>query len=283
MTYVLINQKDDDKFNYFNKGDGYVIKNPLTEDHKYVRKNLLTSVLRCAEYNINHQNDNFKIFEISPIQTKKVNEVHLAAVLVGQSYQQDKMLGVPVNYFFVKGLWDSLIKMFNIAPSRVKIERLSEGEEFHPNRSAKVYIDNKLAAVFGDLHPLVKKEFSLNKTFVTAIEINLSVLFNTRTPNNKFVYISKYPVVSRDYAFIIKNDISYLDIKKEIKKCSNLIKDLEVFDIYKGDKIADGHRSIALKIKLNSDDHTLKEDEINAVDNKVREVIKTKLNAELRQ
>ncbi len=283
LTYVLINQKDDDKFNYFNKGDGYVIKNPLTEDHKYVRKNLLTSVLRCAEYNINHQNDNFKIFEISPIQTKKVNEVHLAAVLVGQIYQQDKMFGVPVNYFFVKGLWDSLIKMFNIAPSRVKIERLSEGEEFHPNRSAKVYIDNKLAAVFGDLHPLVKKEFSLDKTFATAIEINLSVLFNTRTPNNKFVYISKYPVVSRDYAFIIKNEISYFDIKKEIKKCSNLIKDLEVFDIYKGDKIADGHRSIALKIKLNSDDHTLKEDEINAVDNKVREVIKTKLNAELRQ
>ncbi len=283
LTYVLTNEKDDNKFNYFNKTDGYVIKNPLTEDHKFVRKNLLTSLLRCAEYNINHQNEDFKIFEISPIQTKKVNEVHLAVAFIGKEYQQDKMIGLPVSYFNAKGLWDSIAKMFNISPSRVKIERISEGEEFHPNRSAKIFIDNKLCAVLGDLHPLVKKEFSLDKTFATVMEINLSVLFNTRTPNNKFVYISKYPVVSRDYAFIIKNEILYSDIKKEIKKCSNLIKDLEIFDIYKGDKIAEGHRSIALKIKLCSDDHTLKESEINEVDTKVREAIKNKLNAELRQ
>ena len=283
LSYVLVNQKDDSKFNYFNKADGYVIKNPLTEDHKYVRKNLLTSLLRCAEYNINHQNENFKIFEISPIQTKKVNEVHLAVAFIGQLYQQDKMFGVPVNYFFVKGLWDSIANMFNISPSRIKIERINEGEEFHPNRSAKVLIDNKLCAVLGELHPLVKKEFSLDKTFAAVMEINLTVLFNTRTPNNKFVYISKYPVVSRDYAFIIKDEISYLEIKKEIKKVSNLIKDLEVFDIYRGDKIAENHRSIALKIKLNSEDHTLKENEIAEVDNKVRDVIKNKLNAELRQ
>ena len=283
LSYVLINQKDDSKFNYFNKADGYVIKNPLTEDHKYVRKNLLTSLLRCAEYNINHQNENFKIFEISPIQTKKVNEVHLAVAFIGQLYQQDKMFGVPVNYFFVKGLWDSIANMFNISPSRIKIERINEGEEFHPNRSAKIFVDNKLCAVLGELHPLVKKEFSLDKTFTAVMEINLTVLFNTRTPNNKFVYISKYPVVSRDYAFIIKDEISYLEIKKEIKKVSNLIKDLEVFDIYRGDKIAENHRSIALKIKLNSEDHTLKENEIAEVDNKVRDVIKNKLNAELRQ
>lgn len=283
LTYVLVNEKDDKLFNYFNKDNGYVVKNPLTEDHKYVRKNLLASVLRCAEYNLNHQNEDFKIFEISPIQTQKVNEIHLAIVLEGLNHFIDKMIGGPVTYFDGKGIWDSLASMFNILPSRIKLERLSDSEEFHPNRSAKVYIDNKLCAVIGELHPDIKKEFSMEKRPVVAMELNLNVLYNTRTGNNKFVPISKYPVVTRDYAFIINEEISFYDIKKEIKKVSSLVKDINIFDIYKGEKISEGYRSIALKVKLNSDDHTLKESEITEVDNKIRDVIKMKLNAELRQ
>lgn len=283
LSYVLINEKDDGKFNYFNKDNGYVIKNPLTEDHKFVRKNLLTSILRCAEYNVNHQNDDFKIFEISPVQTKKVNEVHLALAFVGNDYAQAKLTGVPYDYYFAKGIWDEIVKMFNINPSRMKIERLKDSEEFHPNRSARVTLDNKLVAVFGDLHPLIKKEFSLDKKPVCAMEINLTTLFNIRSGNNKFVSISKFPTVSRDYAFIIKDDILYSQIHSEIKKCSSLIKDIEIFDIYRGDKITEGYRSIALKIKLNAEDHTLKESEINEVDQKVRDAIKLRLNAELRQ
>ena len=283
LTYVLVNEKDDKLFNYFNKENGYVVKNPLTEDHKFVRKNLLTSVLRCAEYNLNHQNEDFKIFEISPIQTQKVNETHLAIVLEGLNHFIDKMIGGPVTYFDGKGIWDSLASMFNILPSRVKLERLSDSDEFHPNRSAKVFVDNKLCAVIGELHPNIKKEFSMEKRPIVAIEINLNVLYNTRTANNKFVPISKYPIVTRDYAFIINEEISFTDIKKEIKKASSLVKDVNIFDIYKGEKISEGYRSIALKVKLNSEDHTLKESEITEVDNKIRDAIKMKLNAELRQ
>ena len=283
LTYVLINQIDDGRFNYFNNSDGYVVKNPLTEDHKYVRKNLLTSILRCAEYNLNHQNDNFKIFEISPIQTKKVNETHLAIAFVGSFYKQDKLGERHFDYYDAKGIWDAIALMFNIAPSRVKISRITDGEEFHPNRSAKVQIDNKLVAVLGELHPLVKKEYSLDKTHAVVMEINLSVLFNTRTPNTKFVSISKYPVVSRDYAFIVKDDISYENIKKEIKKCSSLIIGVDIFDIYKGENIQKGYSSLALKVRLNSLDNTLKEKDISEVDSKVKDTIKMKLNAELRQ
>lgn len=284
LTYVLLNENDNNRFNYFNKDEGYVTKNPLTEDHKFVRKNLLSSLLRCAEYNVNHQNDSLKLFEISPIQTKKVNEVHLAVAIVGMQYANDKMFGVPANYFSVKGIWDAIADMFNISESRIKIERLNDSNEFHPTRSAKIYIDNKLCAVLGDLHPLIKKEYTLDKILgTTVMEINLSVLFNTRTPNNKFVYISKYPIVTRDFAFVVSDDVSFLNIKKEIKKVSSLIKDVNVFDIYKGEKIKSGFKSIALKIKLNSDDHTLKEEEIHEVEEKVKNVISSKLNAELRQ
>ena len=284
LTYVLLNENDNNRFNYFNKDEGYVTKNPLTEDHKFVRKNLLSSLLRCAEYNVNHQNDSLKLFEISPIQTKKVNEVHLAVAFVGMQYANDKMFGVPANYFSVKGIWDAIADMFNISESRIKIERLNDSNEFHPTRSAKIYVDNKLCAVLGDLHPLIKKEYTLDKILGTAVmEINLSVLFNTRTPNNKFVYISKYPIVTRDFAFVVSDDVSFLNIKKEIKKVSSLIKDVNVFDIYKGEKIKSGFKSIALKIKLNSDDHTLKEEEIHEVEEKVKNVISSKLNAELRQ
>ena len=113
-------------------------------------------------------------------------------------------------------------------------------------------------------------------------EMNLSVLFATKSKNIKFEPISAYPQSSRDYAFIIDDSINYIDIKNEVKKCSSLIKEVSVFDIYKGKNLAQNEKSIALTVVFESNDHTLKDNEIDEVHNKIVETLNKKFNVSLR-
>ena len=277
LTYTLVNKKMSESFKILNKSDGYVIKNPLTEDHKYVRTNLLPSLINCANYNLNHQNNNFGIYEISHIDSMQKNEIHLGVVLVGKKYKQDKIIGESYSYYDAKGIVDTILDMFNISSTRVKYTRF-ETDEFHPNRSALVLLDNKPLCVMGDIYP-TKKEI---KDSMILLEMNLSVLFTTKSKNIKFEPISAYPQSSRDYAFIIDDSINYIDIKNEVKKCSSLIKDVSIFDIYKGKNLAQNEKSIALTVVFESNDHTLKDNEIDEVHNKIVETLNKKFNVSLR-
>ena len=277
LTYTLVNKKMSESFKILNKSDGYVIKNPLTEDHKYVRTNLLPSLINCANYNLNHQNNNFGIYEISHIDSMQKNEIHLGVVLVGKKYKQDKITGESYSYYDAKGIVDTILDMFNISSTRVKYTRF-ETDEFHPNRSALVLLDNKPLCVMGDIYP-TKKEI---KDSMILLEMNLSVLFATKSKNIKFEPISAYPQSSRDYAFIIDDSINYIDIKNEVKKCSSLIKDVSIFDIYKGKNLAQNEKSIALTVVFESNDHTLKDNEIDEVHNKIVETLNKKFNVSLR-
>ena len=277
LTYTLVNKKMSESFKILNKSDGYVIKNPLTEDHKYVRTNLLPSLINCANYNLNHQNNNFGIYEISHIDSIQKNEIHLGVVLVGKKYKQDKIIGESYSYYDAKGIVDTILDMFNISSTRVKYTRF-ETDEFHPNRSALVLLDNKPLCVMGDIYP-TKKEI---KDSMILLEMNLSVLFATKSKNIKFEPISAYPQSSRDYAFIIDDSINYIDIKNEVKKCSSLIKEVSIFDIYKGKNLAQNEKSIALTVVFESNDHTLKDNEIDEVHNKIVETLNKKFNVSLR-
>ena len=277
LTYTLVNKKMSESFKILNKSDGYVIKNPLTEDHKYVRTNLLPSLINCANYNLNHQNNNFGIYEISHIDSMQKNEIHLGVVLVGKKYKQDKIIGESYSYYDAKGIVDTILDMFNISSTRVKYTRF-ETDEFHPNRSALVLLDNKPLCVMGDIYP-TKKEI---KDSMILLEMNLSVLFATKSKNIKFEPISAYPQSSRDYAFIIDDSINYIDIKNEVKKCSSLIKEVSIFDIYKGKHLAQNEKSIALTVVFESNDHTLKDNEIDEVHNKIVETLNKKFNVSLR-
>ncbi len=277
LTYTLVNQKMSESFKILNKSEGYVIKNPLTEDHKYVRTNLLPSLINCAIYNLNHQNNNFGIYEISNMDSINKNEIHLGIVLVGKKYKQDKIVGESYSYFDVKGIVDTILDMFNISSTRVKYTRF-ETDEFHPNRSALVLLDNKPLCVMGDIYP-TKKE---TKEAMILLEMNLSLLFATKSKNIKFEPISNYPQSSRDYAFLIDDTVNYIDIKNEVKKCSSLIKEVGVFDIYKGKNIPSNQKSIALTVVFESNDHTLKEKEIEEAHNKIVETLNKKFNVSLR-
>lgn len=281
LTYTLINEKDNSLFNYINKDESIEIFNPLTEDHKVIRKNILSSLLRCIEYNLNHNNDNFDLFEISNVYSKNNEEIHLSIGLVGNKYSSDLLNPISKNFYDLKGLLEGIFKLFNISENRIKYSTF-ESNEFHPGRSAEIKIDNKLFGVFGEIHPLMFNEFSLNKNTLVIGEFNLSQLFKIKSSNNKFIEISKYPSLSRDIAFIVSKDVKFVDIKQEIKKTSPNIKSVNLFDIYEGNNIDKKYRSLGLRISIESMDKTLKDNDINEIIDKVKSNLIKKFNVEFR-
>lgn len=283
LSYSLISKDEVNSFNYLNKEEGYKISNPITEEHEYVRLSLLPSMLKTVTYNLNHQQSNFGLFEVSNIDTKKSIRKHLSVALVGKKYGIDHIEEREYDYYDLKGIVDNLLASFNIAESRVKVERLKENEEFHPYRSALISLDGRPFTVLGELHPLKRKELGLGKVACLVMECDLSLLFVTKTKNNKFEPISVYPSSSRDYAFIVSKDIKFSDLKREIKKQSNIIKNVNVFDIYEGEHIKEGHVSLAIRITFEAKDHTLKDNEIVPIDLKIREILVSKFKTEIRQ
>ncbi len=281
LTYTLINKKDNEMFNILNNDESIEIFNPLTEDHKYIRKNLLTSILRCAEYNINHNNEDVNLFEISNVYSKNKEETHLSFVLVGNKYDKELMNPKNKDFYDAKGLFENILTLFNISDNRIKYERF-ETNEFHPGRSVICKLDGKVVAVFGEIHPSMKKEFSFNKEAVILGELNLTNLFNSKSSKNKFSEISKFPSITRDLAFIISNEYRYLDLKNEIKKVSSLIKNIEIFDIYNGEHVRKNYTSYAIRLTLLSNEETLKEEQISLIINKVKETLINKFKVEFR-
>ena len=282
LTYTLLNESDNNKFNYLNNDEAYQILNPLTEDHKYVRRNLLSSMLNVTEYNLSHLNRNFGLFEISKCESKNNHETHLAISLSGEKYGLDLYQSKKYDVLDLKGILLAIFNLFNVSTSRIKFETLSDSKEFHPYRSLKVYLDNKLIGVLGEVHPKIKEHFNFNKDSLCLLELNLTKLFNTKTSNNKSVEYSKYPLVSRDYALLVDENVAYQNIVKELKKASNYIKNIELFDLYKGSNIKEGKVSIALSITLEKLDNTFTNEEINQIDAKVKDVIVNKIKGELR-
>ncbi len=284
LCYSLVDKDEIDEFRILNKDEAYKVLNPLTDEHQYVRTNLLPSLMNTLIYNKNHSNDNVAIFEVSDIYSLPEHKsIHLGIALVGNDLRRYALKGEPYSYYHLKGVIDSLLALFGIDEKRAVISRLEE-KEFHPGKSALLKIDGKPAAVFGELHPNTLKKYHLEKENVCVLEFDLSVLFETKTSLKKMSEISRYQSVKRDFAFIFEDKVTSKEVVQEVYRVNReLIKDVEVFDVYKGEHVKEGHYSMAFSIYLNSNEKTLVDKDISAVEEAVIKAIELKFGAELRK
>lgn len=272
LTYTLVNEKEKDLYNYLNLLSAPKILNPLTEDHSYVRQNLLLSLINVASYNYRHNYLKGKIFEVSDLYNfNDFKESHLGVLLYGQRELQGLLKEENYSFYDVKGLLEGYLTALGIALTRIKYIALpKEDTNFHPYRSAYVYLDNKLFAILGEMNELKKKEFGfLEKTPVVLLEANLTMLRGLKVNPLKAPELNKYPSVNRDYAFMVPNNISYNDIFNIINKIDrSLIKEINVFDVYHSDKFIDQY-SLALSIQYASSLKTLDDNDILPIEEKI--------------
>ena len=284
LCYSLVREKEVKQFAILNKGESYKILNPLTDEHEYLRTNLLPSLLNTLSYNLHHGNENLAIFEVSDLfTTDGKKHIHLAVACVGNDLRRGALQGEPYSYYHLKGVLDGLLKAFNIDEKRTVLERC-KASEFHPGKSAQVKVDGKPVAVLGELHPTTLKELGLEGENVVVMEVDLGLVFSTKTSPIKMQQVSRYQTVKRDFAFVLTNNVTSKEVVNEIYKINReVIKSVEVFDVYHGEHVKEGHYSLAISVSLNDPNKTLGEADIVALEQSIIKTLETKFGAELRK
>lgn len=261
------------------------ISNPITEDFVTMRPTLLYSLIKNAKDNMNRNVSNIRFFEVSRTFEKAEElakeDIKVGIILAGEN---DKTLWnpKPVHYDFydLKGIVEEIFSKLKFQNFSLK---RSVQTEFHPGRSADVFVGKEYIGSFGEIHPDVLENFGLNKKTVLVAEFNIELI--KKYINKPFVYqgIVKYPAVPRDLALVMNENILVGDVLKTIEKIDKKVEKVELFDIYQGIGVEPGKKSVAISILLRDDSKTLEEKEINDIIDKILAKMKKDYMAELRQ
>ena len=261
------------------------ISNPITEDFITMRPTLLYSLIKNAKDNMNRNVSNIRFFEVSRTFEKAEElakeDIKVGIILAGEN---DKTLWnpKPVHYDFydLKGIVEEIFSKLKFQSFSIK---RSVQTEFHPGRSADVFVGKEYIGSFGEIHPDVLENFGLNKKTVLVAEFNIELI--KKYINKPFVYqgIVKYPAVPRDLALVMNENILVGDVLKTIEKIDKKVEKVELFDIYQGIGVEPGKKSVAISILLRDDSKTLEEKEINNIIDKILAKMKKDYMAELRQ
>ncbi len=273
-TYTLISPLMASLFRYDGR-ENAVLPNPMSSDKSVVRTSLIPSLLNVYDYNKARKVDNIMLYEVSKTYDKDYNEESKICGLICGEYLGNAWQGVHVacDFYVLKGILENLLDYMGFK-NRYSFEKCVL-PDMHPGIGAKVLLDRKEIGVIGRVHP------KLYKDDVYVFEISLNALMNKIKPI-KFKEAPKYPTVYRDMAFVVSNEVSSASLEKVIKKAGGrLLKDIKVFDVYTGDKVPSGKKSIAYSLMF-SDDRTLTEEEITLVFDKIINEVTSKMDAVLR-
>lgn len=286
ITYTLISD-DKNSDAILSAGEAYVLSTPLSEERKIIRTSVLPSLLEAAAYNLNRNMKDAALFEISDLSSKDGLQTHLAIVLKGD-LERLRWSGYEkkADFYTLKGLVEEYLERLGVNAARISFKaNKTDPDHFHPYRSAEIYIGKDLVGLMGDIHPLYGEKMKTGD--VVMAELNLSKILKIKKSKIRFAPVSRYPSVSRDLAFVIKKDVPasmLTDIIARSGKAGkeNIVRDVEIFDVYSGEHVAEDEVSLAIRTTFQSDSRTLSEEDINEALDKIMKEIKKKTNAELR-
>lgn len=284
ITYTLVSGAAIDDGSLMSFGDAVELASPMSEERRYVRTALLPKLLECLSHNAAHKNENVNLFEISTVYAVGDCQERIGLVMSGNLLASKlHKIEVASDFYTLKGVLEALLKQLGITSNRLAYkENTEDTHNFHPYRSACIYLGKQLLGVMGEIHPSVIKEMGLPKGSVYA-EIRLDLLMDVKLSKVKFKPIAKYPSVKRDIALVVKSDVQAQQLSAVISKAGKaLVKNIDVFDVYEGEHVEKGYKSVALSIVYQADDHTLTEQEITTVHTSILNALEKSTGAVLR-
>ena len=274
-TYTLVSKDMAELFKYDNK-ENLVLPNPMSSDKEYIRTTLIPSLLKVLNYNKTHKVNDIMIYEIAKTYDINYQETSKICVLMKGNYINNNWqnIKIPVDFYLIKGILENILDYLGLK-NRYSIIA-EEIPNMHPGMSAKVLLDKKEIGIIGRIHPV------LSKDDIYLFEISMDALMTSVKPL-KYKEVSKYPSINKDLAFIVKKDVSSNEISEVIKKSGGrLLTNIEVFDVYTGEKVENDEKSVAYALTFNDPTKTLKEEEVNTLFEKIIKDVESKLNAKLR-
>ncbi|MGL5377666.1 MAG: phenylalanine--tRNA ligase subunit beta [Cetobacterium sp.] len=262
------------------------ISNPISDDMAVMRPTLIYSLLSNIKDNLNRNQNGLKFFEVSRVFSPKenglANETLRVSIALAGKTTKSLWDAKPeaMDFYSLKGFVQKFLEHMGV--TRYQLDR-SEDKNFHPGRSADIKIGKIKIGTFGEIHPEIAENMDIKRERAYIAELDLTTLLNYRAKKVKYEKIVKYPEVTRDLAIVLERDVLVGKMLEDIKKSSNLIESVAIFDVYEGDKIEADKKSVAISIVLRKKDGTLEENDINITVDKILKLIAKNYHGEIRQ
>ncbi len=252
------------------------IQNPLGEDTSIMRTIALPSMLDILARNNAYHNKSVKLYEMAKIYLPQAGEVlpREPKMLVLGTY------GANETFFSLKGEVEAIFAGLRIKKATYTAEK--HNPTFHPGRCAKVSVDGVDVGYMGQIHPLVAQNYGIDGEVYCA-ELNFTALFDLRLPDATYTALPKYPTVNRDLSVLCDESVTVAQAEDVITaSAGKLLRDVKLFDIYRGTGVPEGKKSMAFSLSLRADDRTLTDADSEGVMSKVFAALAEKLNAQQR-
>ena len=259
--------------------------NPIASDKTVLRHTLLTNLLINAANNARFT-DRQQVFEIGSVYLKHgaglPDEPGRVAILMTGAREESVWAGgdnSPVDFYDIKGVLEGLVDGLHI--DTIEVTRGSHSS-FHPGRSATLHIKNKVVGTFGELHPKVAQNFDLTAAPVMIAELDLDALIKAAPDLYGVEALPTAPPVLEDIALVVPQSTSAAEVEAVIRQAGgNLLREVKLFDVYTGDSIEVGHKSLAYALTYQGDE-TLSEKKIKKLRKKIIGSAEHRLGAKLR-
>ncbi|MGP5175072.1 phenylalanine--tRNA ligase subunit beta [Psychrobacter immobilis] len=265
-------------------GEVLALANPISSDLAVMRRTLLSSLLPCVQYNLNRQQPRVRFFEtglsfVGQSISELVQTPSIALVAVGDVWDEQAYQNRALDFYDLKHDIEQLLPA-QMDSARIRYER-SELAFLHPGQSAKLYIDDEYIGWLGQLHPNMAKQLDLPATWVA--QLSLAPLLTLAREQHTITTPSKFPQVRRDIAILVDSEISLQTLESTIRAAAGeLLSDLWLFDVYQGDKVPAGQRSLAFALIWQDKAQTLSDEAIKTATDKVVQALTEQHAAKLR-
>ena len=285
VTYSLTSEEKATQFALENR-EAIRLAMPMSEDRSMLRLSILPQLLEVLKYNSARQNDSFAVYETGAVFLSNGKDVlpeeqeHVAGAMTGlwlnHSWQGEKK---PVDFFVMKGVLEGLFEKLGLT-EKIDYTRAS-AEGMHPGRTADILLNGERIGFVGQIHPSVQKELDLKDTLV--FELSLKAILNAAVEPLQYMMIPRFPSITRDIALVADKETVSGALKEIILTTGTpLLTEASVFDLYEGDRMEKGKKSIAFTLKYADPEKTLTDEEVTKVHEKVLKALEEKAGAVLR-
>jgi phenylalanyl-tRNA synthetase beta chain len=263
------------------------IANPISAERTVMRRSLLASVLDVAAANLRFR-DRLALFEIGkvfiPVEGEPLPEEprRLAVLLTGprEPLHWAGSDREPMDFFDLKGVVEALVEGLHL-PDVAYVP--TEHPSFHPGRVAQLTVDGEPMGVFGELHPLVVENFDMPPRPVLAADLDLEALLAKVPETYRVTPLSRYPAVRQDIAVVVDEEVPAAEVQRVIEQAGGkLLRRVQLFDVYRGEQIGAGKKSLAYALTFQADDRTLTDHDANRLRDKIVRRLEATLGATLR-
>ena len=285
VTYSLTSEEKAVQF-ALEKRDFIRLAMPMSEDRSILRLSIMPQLLEVLKYNSARQNDSLAVYETGAVFLANGTEVlpeeeeHLAGAITGlwhsHSWQGEKKA---VDFYVIKGILEGLFAKLGLTENVNYVQ--AKVDNMHPGRTAEIHLNGERIGFVGQVHPTMQKELDLKDTYV--FELSLKTVLEAATAQLRYEAIPRFPSITRDIALVVDKETVSGGLKDIIQTAGGqLLKEVLVFDLYEGDRMEEGKKSIAYSLKYMDPERTLTDEEVTKVHTQVLEALKNQAGAVLR-